>query len=370
MKKIILSANTCWYLYNFRKNTIITLIQKGFDVYILAPVDEVYSKKLSNLGVSLLHISIDPTGVNCFKEFMTIIRSSRELSKIKPDYILNFTPKNNIYNSIAAWGKNIKVINNISGLGVGFEKKRILSLIIKYLYKISQRNVHFIFFQNEQDRSIFLSNKIVSVEKTKRIPGSGVDLARFHYDLKSPAETIVFILVARMLLQKGIMQYIEAACVLKNKYKNKIEFRLLGHIDDRNPSAISMNTIKMWHDKGIIRYLGTTDFVERELNQVDCVVLPSFYREGIPKSLLEAAAMGKPIIASDNIGCRDVVEDGINGFLCEPKNTKSLVDALERFINLSDKQKIEMGIASRRKIEQEFDEKKVIDSYMKLLYIE
>ncbi|HGU1346720.1 TPA: glycosyltransferase, partial [Escherichia coli] len=118
---------------------------------------------------------------------------------------------------------------------------------------------------------------------------------------------------------------------------------------------ISMNTIKMWHDKGIIRYLGTTDFVERELNQVDCVVLPSFYREGIPKSLLEAAAMGKPIIASDNIGCRDVVEDGINGFLCEPKNTKSLVDALERFINLSDKQKIEMGIASRRKIEQEFD---------------
>ncbi|HBP8864101.1 TPA: glycosyltransferase, partial [Escherichia coli] len=128
------------------------------------------------------------------------------------------------------------------------------------------------------------------------------------------------------------------------------------HIDDRNPSAISMNTIKMWHDKGIIRYLGTTDFVERELNQVDCVVLPSFYREGIPKSLLEAAAMGKPIIASDNIGCRDVVEDGINGFLCEPKNTKSLVDALERFINLSDKQKIEMGIASRRKIEQEFDE--------------
>ncbi|MGE9264050.1 hypothetical protein ACQKHB_10375 [Escherichia coli] len=114
MKKIILSANTCWYLYNFRKNTIITLIQKGFDVYILAPVDEVYSKKLSNLGVSLLHISIDPTGVNCFKEFMTIIRSSRELSKIKPDYILNFTPKNNIYNSIAAWGKNIKVINNIS----------------------------------------------------------------------------------------------------------------------------------------------------------------------------------------------------------------------------------------------------------------
>ncbi|EEV9776943.1 glycosyltransferase family 4 protein, partial [Escherichia coli] len=238
------------------------------------------------------------------------------------------------------------------------------------LYKISQRNVHFIFFQNEQDRSIFLSNKIVSVEKTKRIPGSGVDLARFHYDLKSPAETIVFILVARMLLQKGIMQYIEAACVLKNKYKNKIEFRLLGHIDDRNPSAISMNTIKMWHDKGIIRYLGTTDFVERELNQVDCVVLPSFYREGIPKSLLEAAAMGKPIIASDNIGCRDVVEDGINGFLCEPKNTKSLVDALERFINLSDKQKIEMGIASRRKIEQEFDEKKVIDSYMKLLYIE
>ncbi|EIQ0745043.1 glycosyltransferase, partial [Escherichia coli] len=133
-------------------------------------------------------------------------------------------------------------------------------------------------------------------------------------------------------------------------YKNKIEFRLLGHIDDRNPSAISMNTIKMWHDKGIIRYLGTTDFVERELNQVDCVVLPSFYREGIPKSLLEAAAMGKPIIASDNIGCRDVVEDGINGFLCEPKNTKSLVDALERFINLSDKQKIEMGIASRRKI--------------------
>ncbi|EFT2789003.1 glycosyltransferase family 4 protein, partial [Escherichia coli] len=152
--------------------------------------------------------------------------------------------------------------------------------------------------------------------------------------------------------------------------KNKIEFRLLGHIDDRNPSAISMNSIKMWHDKGIIRYLGTTDFVERELNQVDCVVLPSFYREGIPKSLLEAAAMGKPIIASDNIGCRDVVEDGINGFLCEPKNTKSLVDALERFINLSDKQKIEMGIASRRKIEQEFDEKKVIDSYMKLLYIE
>ncbi|GAK22976.1 lipid carrier : UDP-N-acetylgalactosaminyltransferase [Vibrio sp. JCM 19052] len=167
-----------------------------------------------------------------------------------------------------------------------------------------------------------------------------------------------------MLYDKGIGHYVEAARDLKKKYGNNVEFNLLGFLDVDNPSSVSIGAMQGWVDEGIVTYLGVSDEVEKEIAKSDCMVLPSFYREGVPKSLLEAAAMGKPIVTTDNVGCRETVDEGINGFLCQPRSTESLIEKLELMINLSHQQRLELGVASRRKVEREFDEKLVIEKYL------
>ncbi|MBF4443663.1 glycosyltransferase, partial [Vibrio anguillarum] len=176
--------------------------------------------------------------------------------------------------------------------------------------------------------------------------------------------TVHFLLIARMLYDKGIGHYVEAARELKVKYGDAVEFRLLGFLDVNNPSAVSKQEMQSWVDEGIVNYLGTSDSVEKEIAQVDCMVLPSFYREGVPKSLLEACAMGKPIVTTDNVGCRETVDDGMNGYLCEPRSTASLVKKLEMMVAHSHEQRLKMGLQSRSKVEKEFDEKIVINKYL------
>ncbi len=226
--------------------------------------------------------------------------------------------------------QKIKVINNIAGLGVLFINESFTSKIARFLYKFSQRYADKIFFQNEDDRTLFLENNMARRVITDRLPGSGADLSRFTYS-PSPDDGITrFLLIARMLYDKGVGHYVEAARSLKTKYGNSVEFRLLGFLDVNNPSAVSKNEMQTWVDEGIVIYLGVSDKVEEEIAKVDCMVLPSYYREGVPKSLLESGAMGKPIVTTDNVGCRETVDDRVNGFLCMPRDTESLVNALEK----------------------------------------
>ena len=363
VKCIAISSNTSWYIYNFRKNTILFLIKHGYQVIAIAPEDE-YSAKLSELGCEFIHIDIDQGGTNPVKDLKTLFYFYCIYRKRNIDVVLNFTPKNNIYSTLAASVNGTKSINNIAGLGILFINESITSKVARFLYKISQSKASKLFFQNEDDRKLFLDKKITTNVETDRLPGSLVDLSRFVVSPAPDDGTVRFLLIARMLYDKGIGQYVEAARVLKEKYGDSVELCLLGFLDVNNPSAVSKQDMQSWIDEGIVNYLGTSDNVEQEIAKVDCMVLPSYYREGVPKSLLEAGAMGKPIVTTDNVGCRETVDDGINGFLCEPRSSKSLIEKLELIINMTHLERLAMGDKSRIKIENEFDERIVISKYL------
>lgn len=363
MTKVAITANTSWYIYNFRKNTILSLIEMGFEVVTIAPRDS-YSRNLEALGCSFFNIDIDQGGKNPFKDLKTLWDFKRIFSKNNIDVVLNFTPKNNIYSTLAASRYDTIIINNIAGLGVLFVNESITSKIARLLYKRSQHYAHKVFFQNEEDRELFINNNIVDKDITDRIPGSGADLLRFELSPSVDDGVVRFLLIARMLYDKGIEIYVEAARILKEKYNSKVEFSLLGFLDVNNPSSVTKEKMSEWVDEGIVSYLGTSDRVEDEISKVDCMVLPSFYREGVPKSLLEAGAMGKPIVTTDHVGCRETVEHGITGFLCEPRSTESLVKELEKIILLSHEERLVMGKASRQKIKLEFDENIIINKYL------
>lgn len=363
MKTIIITSNTSWYLYNFRKNTILSLIDNGYNVIALAPKDE-YSSKLEELGATFVHINIDQGGTNPVKDLNTFYEFYKIYSKHKASVTLNFTPKNNIYGTLAAKLNGVKVINNIAGLGMVFINDSMTAKLAKLLYKVSQSKADKIFFQNEDDRALFLEHKLAAVEITDRLPGSGVDLTRFTLQPAEGDGVVRFLLIARMLYDKGIGHYVESARELKAKYGDKVEFQLLGFVGVNNPSAVTESEMQAWVDEGIVNYLGVSDSVEKDIAKVDCMVLPSFYREGVPKSLLEAGAMGKPIVTTDNVGCRETVDDGVNGYLCDLRSTESLAEKLDLMIQMSHEQRLEMGRQSRLKIEREFDEKIVIQKYL------
>ena len=325
---------------------------------------DTYSKKLSELGCEFIHIDIDQGGTNPIRDIKTFLDFYRTYKINNIDVVLNFTPKNNIYSTLAASLNGTKSINNIAGLGILFINESITSKIARFLYKISQSKASKLFFQNEEDRKLFLDKKITTTVETDRLPGSGVDLSRFVVSPSPDDGTVRFLLIARMLYDKGIGQYVDAARVLKAKYGNNVELCLLGFLDVNNPSAVSSQDMQSWVDEGIVNYLGTSDSVEQEISKVDCMVLPSYYREGVPKSLLEAGAMGKPIVTTDNVGCCETVDDGINGFLCEPRSSESLTEKLELIINMTHQERLAMGEKSRIKIENEFDERIVINKYL------
>lgn len=364
MRRVAITANTSWYLYNFRKNTILSLIENGYEVIAIAPKDE-YSKKIVELGAQFIEISIDKGGTNPFKDLLTLLNFWRLYKKEAPTVVLNFTPKNNIYSTFAASNLNIKVINNIAGLGILFINESVASKVARYLYKHTQPKATKIFFQNEDDRELFLSNGLAPAHLTERLPGSGVDLSRFDVRTAEDDGKVRFLLIARMLVDKGIVHYVEAARQLTALYPNKVEFGLLGFLDVENPSSISKSQMNTWVEEGVVNYLGVSDKVEDEIAKADCVVLPSYYREGVPKSLLEAGAMGKPIVTTDNVGCRETVDDKVNGYLCEPRSTDSLVEKLHNIILLTHEERLAMGLKSRCKVEREFDEEIVITKYLK-----
>jgi glycosyltransferase involved in cell wall biosynthesis len=363
---IAITANTSWYLFNFRKNTIIALINQGYNVSAIAPRDE-YSSKFSELGCEFIDISIDQGGTNPIRDIKTFFDFYRIYRNKKFDVALNFTPKNNIYSTLAAYCHGTKSINNIAGLGILFINESITSKLARFLYKISQPKATKLFFQNEDDRKLFLEKKITTVVPNDRLPGSGVDLSRFTLTPAPDDNKVRFLLIARMLYDKGIQQYVDAARILKNKYGTDIEFCLLGFLDVNNPSAVSSKDMNSWVEEGVINYLGVSDNVEQEIAKVDCMVLPSYYREGVPKSLLEAGAMGKPIVTTDNVGCRETVDDGVNGFLCVPRSTESLTEKLELVFNMSHQERLVMGQNSRKKIKDEFDEQIVINKYLQAI---
>lgn len=359
---IAITANTAWYVFNFRSGLIRTLQERGYRVMVFAQRDE-YVPRLLDLGCHFCELEMRSASTNPIRDIATILRYSRLLGEHRPAVLLTFTPKANIYGSIAARWQAIPVIVNVSGLGSAFINQNWVTKVARLLYSFSLKYPQKVFFQNEDDQSIFLNLDFVRPNQVGLLPGSGVNVVRFSPVQSSrPERPFTFMLVARMLRDKGVVEFIDAARIIKATQPD-VKFQLVGFLGTDNPSAISEAEMDVWVKEGIVEYLGPTDNVPARLANTDCVVLPS-YREGTPRTLLEAASMALPIITTNAPGCRNTVDDGISGYLCEVKDVEGLADCMRRILALSNEERHKMGAAGRNKMKRQFNEQIVFDAYL------
>ncbi|MAX72038.1 MAG: glycosyltransferase family 1 protein [Flavobacteriaceae bacterium] len=357
-KRILIIASYDGSLIRFRGDFIASLVKDGFEVFAAAPdFSKKYRKMVSDLGATPIEINLQRTGLNPIKDLKSILELNSIIKKNNIDIVFPYTVKPVIYGSFAANMSKTPVISLITGLGYAFtglsKKARLLQRFNETLYKLSIRKNKVIVFQNRDDYQLFLDRKVISKkQKVDFVSGSGVNLDEFNFKEKNPTDKVSFLLVARLIEEKGIALYMEAAKILKAKYP-KTEFHLIGSTET-SPSAISENELNELHEKNIIVFHGKQSNIDEHLNKRDIFVLPSYYREGLPRTTLEACACGNPIITTDSVGCRESVKEGINGFLIEPQNLEALIEPMEFFINNPEKIK-EMGINSRKYAEERFD---------------
>ena len=362
MHKVVIVINSAWQGYNFRLNLARELKENNYKVVFVAPEDGKYSDKLKQ-EFEFFSVDFKAGGVNPIDDLKASFSLYKVYKENRFDIVLNFTIKPNIYSSMVAKLLKIESINNITGLGTVFIKKTLITTIVKLLYRVSLACSTHVFFQNSEDLNYFLSKGLVSVNKCNVIPGSGVDTDKFTPVDVDTDGIFRFLLVARIIKDKGIFEYIDAAYILKNKYSN-IEFGLLGELDSINRTAISKKKILELHSDGVINYLGKTDNVREQLANADCVVLPS-YREGSPRSLMEASSMAIPIITTNVAGCKQVVDNNVTGLLCNVKDSTDLASKMEEMFNMPVSSRKYMGKLGRIKMLKEFDESIVIKQYIK-----
>lgn len=357
-KRILVVASYDGSLFEFRGDFIKHLIANGYEVFTAAPFfTEKYRQKIKHIGATPIEFSLQRTGLNPLKDFKTIYELKSIIKKNKIDLVFPYTVKPVIYASIAANMCKVPVISLITGLGYTFSglttKTKILQRFNEALYKLSIRKNSVIVFQNRDDHQVFLDRKVIpKSQKVAFVSGSGVNLKQFTFKEKNPSDKVTFLLIARLIKEKGIALYIEAAKILKARYPGS-EFHLIG-ATETSPSAISEDELNHLHNEGIIVFHGLQYNIEEHLHKRDVFVLPSYYREGLPRTTLEACACGNPIITTDSVGCRESVKEAFNGFLIEPQNLDALVKAMEYFIQNPNKIR-EMGINSRKYAEERFD---------------
>jgi glycosyltransferase involved in cell wall biosynthesis len=362
-KTAVISINASWNVINFRKGLIRGLQAAGYRVVALTPADD-YSSRFAELDVEHVPIPMDSQGVSPVQDFGLLLRYVGALRRIRPAVYLSYTAKPNVYGSLAAHALGVPVVNNVSGLGTAFIRKGLLTRVVSSLYRLAFRRSATVFFQNPEDLELFVGARLVERGKADLLPGSGIDLARFTPDAIQTRRDgrFTFLLVARLLWDKGVAEYVEAARRLRERNPD-VRFQLLGFLDVANRTAVPRAAVERWVAEGLIEYLGHADDVRPYLRAADCVVLPS-YREGLPRTLLEAAAMGKPLIATDVPGCRHVAEHGVNGYLCAARDPASLAEAMSKMLALPAAERHRLGAAARAKAEAEFDEQRVVERYL------
>lgn len=364
--RIVLTGNTCFKIANFRRGLISALLARGHEVLVLAPTDD-YREKLETMGCRVHDLPMDRNGTSPIAEAALLRRIFSFLRRERPDIVLSYTIKNNIYAGLVCRRLAIPFVPNVTGLGPAFNGRGMLNQTVRTLYRVAFARAEAVFFQNPDDRAVFLSAKLVGPTKAQLVPGSGVDLDHFSaHPLPPESKSVTFLLVARLLWDKGVGLFVEAARAL-HQTQPQVRFQLLGPPDPSSRSGISKEQIDAWEREGVIEYLGQTQDVRSVLHAADCIVLPSWYREGTPRILLEAAATGRPVITTDMPGCRDAVTDGVTGFICQPRDREALISAMYRFISLPHSERTAMGHAARVRAENEFDERYVIDAYLSLL---
>lgn len=362
--KIAFVGNSSFSMYNFRLGVMKSFFSDGYEVFVVAPFDD-YSFLFESEGLKYIQIDIDCKGKNPIRDFLLFVEFYKKYKKENFDFVFHYTIKPVIYGSIACSILNKPSIAITTGLGYTFNKEGFTNKIVRSLYKVALKKVKSVCFLNKNDQELFVAMKIVPQNKTFILPSEGIDIAYFQPRKKEQNKTFVFLLLSRLLKDKGVCEYVKAAKILREKHPS-IEFWLLGKSDNENPENIPINTVSDWHEKGYINFLGDSKDVRLFIAQSDCVVLPSYYREGVPRCLMEAMSMERPIITTDNVGCVDLILDHVNGLLCKQKDPFDLALKMEQMYLLSSVERLKMGISGRKLIEKKYVETKIIKLYQKL----
>jgi glycosyltransferase involved in cell wall biosynthesis len=363
--RIALVCNTAWAIYTYRQGLLRALAEAGAQVTIIAPRDRTF-EPLAAMGCRCIELPVASKSTNPLHDLRTLFALFKHYRALQPDIVFHYTIKPNIYGSVAAWLARVPSIAVTTGLGYVFIQKSRAAQVAKHLYRFAFRFPREVWFLNRDDLDAFTASKLLAhPQRARLLHGEGVDLDEFPYTLLPPRETFAFVLIGRLLWDKGVGEYVEAARRLRERYPHA-RFRLLGPVGVENPSAISREEVAAWEREGIIDYLGETADVRPYIADADCVVLPS-YREGVPRTLMEAGAMGRPVVATDVPGCREVVADRDNGLLCEARNAASLEAALAAMLEMGADARRAMGERGRKKIEKEFDERGVVQRYRELV---
>lgn len=361
---MVLSANSCWNLLNFRAALIDGLEAAGYRIAAFAPADR-HSDLLRERGIHVHEMPMARSGKNPVADARLLLRYTRALRRLRPAAYCSFTIKPNVYGAVAARLSGVPAIANVTGLGTTFLSKGLTWRVTARLYRWAFRRARRVFFHNQEDLRIFVDQGIVRSEQGRVIPGSGVNLDQFQPE--EPGETggLRFLFIGRALRDKGIVEFVDAARRLRDRLPDA-RFQVLGNPDSGNPTSVGIAQFQSWIDDGLIEHLGEHPDVRPFIRSASAVVLPS-YREGMSRALLEAAAMGRPLVATDVAGCRELIDEGVTGALCAPRDADSLAAAMERLARLAPDQLRELGRAARRKVEREFGEQIVVDAYLEAL---
>ena len=350
MKKILILANNDVGLYKFRKELIQALIEQGDKVYISLPYGKLV-EPLKKMGCKFIDTPVDRRGINPINDFKLLLEYKKIVKKVEPDLILTYTIKPNIYGGLVSRLTKTPYIVNITGLGTAFQENGILKKVIIALYKVALGRVKNVFFENEGNKQVFIDNHIIKKETAVVMNGAGVNLEEYPFTPMPQGNPIRFLFIGRVMKEKGVDELFEVAKRIKKEYDN-VEFDIVGPFEDDYEEIV-----KKLQGEGIINYYGYQEDVRPFIAKCHCFVLPS-YHEGMANTLLEAAAMGRPLITSNIYGCKEAIAK--NGFVCEVRDSEELYKKIMDFIDLTDKQKINMSKISRKVVEHKFDKKLIV----------
>lgn len=355
-KKILFLVNHDVVIYNFRLEIVERFLADGHEVHISSPYGERIDDLVA-LGAEYHEIQMERHGMNPLKELRILSEYKNLMKDIKPDIVLGFTIKPNIYGAIAARKLHIPFVANITGLGTAVENPGMAQRISILLYKYAFRDIQRVFFQNTENQQFFIDHNI-AVQAHALLPGSGVNLERYSYQEYPQDGIIKFAFISRIMKEKGIDQYLEAAEAIKKKHKN-VEFHVCGFCE-----AEYEGKLNEYHANGMVNYHGMIRDVAGFMSEMHCIIHPTYYPEGISNVLLEACATGRPIITTDRSGCREVVDDSMNGYMIPQKDGQALIEAIEKFLSLDWNEKKQLGLNARSKVEREFNRQIVVEKYV------
>ena len=356
--KILIATNHSYMFYRFRKELVETLMQEH-EVILSTPFVG-HEDNLKAMGLRCINTEIDRRSINPFKDMKLLKTYRKMLDDIQPDLVITYSIKPNIYMGSACKAKGIPYVTNVQGLGTAFEKP-VLSSVVSVMYRSALRKAKTVFFENEENAQFFLHQNIISAQQMKVLPGAGINLDEYPYVPMREDGVCSFLCVGRIMKEKGVYEFYTAAKTVKAEFSEKVAFDVVGFYEDAYKETVDQLVAD-----GVIRFHGFQTDVHPFYEAANCVVLPS-YHEGMSNVLLEAAATGRPLITSDIPGCREAVEDGVSGYICPAKDADALYDAMQRFVELPESRRAEMGRRGRERMEKRFSKDAVIAETMKWL---